>query len=252
MQAPVDAGQNASPAQSWSVRQVSPISHPPQLPPQSTSDSSWFWTPSSQAGAAQREATQRRDTQSRSPWHALPSVQASGQVSPQSTAGSRPLRIPSLQLESGQPGPGHSGTSQMLTSSAVQAAMHAPFAQVSPSGQSLVVAQQPRGLPQPRKEVLLASALLPSAGVLPRPDTSRGSKSERVRVHAEANHAIADASTPAVKRITARERRIERSSLPGVSAIALTISRKGGLVETMWDGSAGEDDARGKDTLETS
>src|SRR5688572_7425460 len=87
---------------------------------------------------------QRPESQSRSPLQALSVAQGVGQLSPQSAAGSRPLRTPSVQLSA-------RGTSQVLTSSEEQAGTHSPSTHASLPEQSSAETQQPSGLAQPEE-----------------------------------------------------------------------------------------------------
>jgi hypothetical protein len=94
--------------------------------------------------------------------------------------GSRPLRTPSVQLGSpdGQPGPGQSGTSQVLRSSpAAQALVQLLSRHCWEAAQSAFVVQQP----DPEQ---VPPAPAPLSPELSRPRTSFGSKSPRVKVQA--------------------------------------------------------------------
>jgi hypothetical protein len=192
-------------------------------------------------GAAQRELTQRPEAQSRSPLQALSVAQRIGQLSPQSRAGSRPFRTPSLQLPA-------SGTSQALTSSPEQAGTHAPFAQVSPEEQSSGVVQQlglvqlGGALPLPLPALpLLPSVPLPALGALPRLETSFGSKSSRVKVQAKESNAKhkgrakhESRATHASTRRTGRLRRFAAPFSNGAILVAFTRSRTCGCWGKMW------------------
>jgi hypothetical protein len=196
-------------------------------------DSSWLRAPSSHVGAAQRELRQRPEAQSRSPLQALSVAQPIGQLSPQSRAGSRPLRTPSVQLPA-------SGTSQALTSSPEQAGTHAPFAQVSPEEQSSGVMQQLGleqlgGAPASPLPPLLPSVSLPPLGALSRLETSFGSKSSCVNVQAKGNNAKHESrATHEIMRRTGRFRRFATPWSNGAMLVAFTRSRTCGWWGRMW------------------
>ena len=85
--------------QSCASLQVWPSSHAEQVePPQSTSDSFPFWTPSSHAGGVQVPSVQTSETQSCAPSQSWPSSQAEQVEPPQSTSDSSPSRMPLRQL----------------------------------------------------------------------------------------------------------------------------------------------------------
>jgi hypothetical protein len=146
--------------------------------------------PSLQDGAAQREPTQCSDWQSASTLQALPISQPTEQLSPQSTAGSRPFAIPSVQLEApAQPGPEHKGTTQAVGSSpGEQLARQTPFTHSSPPPQSLADTQHPGALAQVVLELGTPATLATSSGALSRPVTSLGLKSSCVKVQETESH----------------------------------------------------------------
>ena len=96
-----------------------------QDPPQSTSVSEPFLTPSPQLGAWHRLPVHTPVTQSLPPAQPSPTSQASGQDPPQSVSVSVPLRTPSLQVGAWQMLPLHTPLAQSL-----------PVMHPSPSSQS--------------------------------------------------------------------------------------------------------------------
>jgi hypothetical protein len=84
--------------QSAAPLQALPTAHLEQVPPQSTSLSLPFFTPSEHVGAAHRLFRQRPLTQSESPTHALPTGQRGHALPPQSTPDSFPFFTVSVQV----------------------------------------------------------------------------------------------------------------------------------------------------------